>query len=318
MGISSRLKVICLIVLVEFVFGGKVILGDVEESGDEAVNGAIYEWIGAAGDGSWNNPKNWKVTGSEKGWKYPNEEFKNNYTNQDCVAINIKNGDTVKAYSLSIDGKRDGSTTNVLTIANKSTLILGNALYIADYEKTNGAVNVIGGSTLEVKKLIDIGNWSGRNSKAKLNISDSILKVGNFKGYSIRIAVGTTSEMTVSGNSKVTTTGDMRIADGGHNGKLIVNGGEIIIGGRIIFGGGTSESKAYVYMNGGKLKAENLVFKLKDAKVVFAGGELLVNSKNVSKEKMKELIDSGRIDVSGAPNGYKIINVDGYTTLAGK
>ncbi len=317
MSVSKCLSVFCSVLIIAS-FACTIVRGDIENNESSTQTGAVYEWTGQTGDGSWNNPKNWKVTGSEKGWKYPNEEFKNNYTNQDCIAINIKNGDTVKAYSLAIDGKRGGSTTNVLTIANRSTLKLGNALYIADYEKTNGTVKVIGGSTLEVKKLIDIGNWSGKNSKAKLIISDSTLKVGNFKGYSIRIAVGTTSEMTVSGNSKVTTTGDMRIADGGYDGKLIVNGGEITIGGSIIFGVGTSEGKAYVYMNGGQLKAENLVFHLKDAKIVFTGGKLMVNSKNIPADKLKQLIDSGRIDVSGAPNGYKIINVDGYTTLVAK
>ena len=44
----------------------------------------------------------------------------------------------------------------------------------------------------------------------------------------------------------------------------------------------------------------------------------MVNSKNIPADKLKQLIDSGRIDVSGAPNGYKIINVDGYTTLVAK
>ena len=262
----------------------QIIIADVEEndSGNEQA-GAIYEWTGKAGDGNWNNPKNWKVTGSEKGWKYPNEEFKNNYTNQDCVAINIENGDTVKAYSLAIDGKRDGSTRNVLTIANKSTLKIANALYIADYNNTNGTVNVVGGSTLEVGKLIDIGNWSGRKSKAKLNISGAILKVvGNFNGYSVRIGVGTNSEMTVSGNSTVTINGDVRITERGYAGKLVINGGKITIGGSVILGVDTSEGKAYIYLNDGELQAENLKFgTLKEAKIVFAGGKLLLNSKNI-------------------------------------
>ncbi len=288
---------------------------DVElQKGDQ--KGAVYEWVGEGKDGSWNNPKNWKVTGSEKGWKYPNEEFKSNYTNQDCVAINIRNGDTVKAYSLAIDGKRDGSTTNVLTIANGSTLKLGNALYIADYENTNGTVNVVGGSVLEVKKLIDIGNWSGPKSKAKLSIIDSKLVVGNFKGYSIRVGLNTTSEMIVSGDSVVSTTGDIHITEGGFDGRLIINGGEVNIGGKIILGLNTTVGKAYIYLNGGQLKAEDLKFgNLKDAKIVYTGGKLMINNRNVSADKMNQLIECGRIDVSGAPNGYKIIDIDGYTSL---
>ncbi len=285
---------------------------------NQSNEGAVYLWTGQAGDGNWNTPGNWKVTGSKDGWKYPNNQDKTSYTNRDCVAITIANGDTVKVYSLGLDGKRDGTTTNVLTVDNHSTLKFGNALWIADHKGTNGTAIITGGSTLDVAKLIDIGNWSGLDRKAALNISDSTVKVGNFKGYSIRIGMATAGTMTVSGKSTVTTTGAMHISDGSADAKCIVNAGTIDISGIILFGEGGGSGKAYLYLNGGEVKAENLKFTLKNAKIVYVNGKLMVNAKNISKTYMKTLINIGRIDVSGAANGYKIINIDGYTALVPK
>ena len=96
---------------------------------------AVYEWEGHV-DNDWWNGGNWTVTGSSAGWTYPNDEDDGAYSNRDCTEINITNGGTVDGgYSgshgyLSVDGERDGSTTNVMTISNGSTVNDFNAIWI--------------------------------------------------------------------------------------------------------------------------------------------------------------------------------------------
>ena len=66
---------------------------------------AVYDWVGTAGDGDWDNVANWSVTDST--YLFPNEQWagggKTEYTNEDCGLINLTNGDTVtRDYWLSI------------------------------------------------------------------------------------------------------------------------------------------------------------------------------------------------------------------------
>jgi hypothetical protein len=121
---------------------------------------AVYDFNGTAGDGQWNTAANWTVTDSAYTW--PNEQFGNEYTNEDCQQINITTGQAVtRAGGLSIDGVRDGSATAVLTLDNASTLNIGTDgsanMWIADWSGSNGTVNVLGGSTLNANG-IEVGN----------------------------------------------------------------------------------------------------------------------------------------------------------------
>ncbi len=139
---------------------------------------AIYDWTGAAGNGLWPTPGNWSITGSAPGWTHPNEQWNNEYTNEDCDQINILNGDAVTMSDyLSIDGMRDGSNIAVLTIDNGSTLNANNGMWIADDDNTQGRVDVLGGSFLDVAVDLKVGDDQG--SIGTMNVIDSRVDVAD-------------------------------------------------------------------------------------------------------------------------------------------
>ncbi len=282
---------------------------------------AVYDWNGNANNGTWFDAGNWTVTGSASGWTYPNDQDDGAYTNRDCEEINITNGDTVSVYSISVDGMRDGSTTNVLTVSNGSTLGFGNALWIADYPGTNGTVNLTN-ATMNVASLIDIGNDPGASSTAALNITDSNVSVTGGSG-DIRVGVQSgTDSMTVSGNSTVDIVDDLLIAvanssDPGADATVTVNGGLVKVGAVLNFV--DDEGTAKFYLNGGRVQTHELRdVDQANADFIYTGGELLVNQATMSESDMNTLISNGDIDVSGAASwSVTTMNVDGtnYTAL---
>ncbi len=137
---------------------------------------AIYDWTGAADDGNWNTVGNWLVTGSAYTW--PNEQFGNEYINEDADEINLTNGDTVsRSGGLSPDGARDASNVCKVTLDNGTTFIVTGTMWIADYDNTQGRVDVLGGSFLDVGGQLKVGDDQG--SIGTLNVVDSRIDVGN-------------------------------------------------------------------------------------------------------------------------------------------
>ena len=277
---------------------------------------AVYEWNGSA-NSDWNNGDNWTVTGSPSGWTYPNDEDDGSYTNRDCTEINIENGDTVTGRDyIGLDGARDGKTTAVLTVSNGSTLNGINAIWIADYPGTKGIFN-IDGATVNIGNLIDVGNDPGSSSTASLNVTDGVLNVAYNGAGDIRIGVGdVTADMTVSGSSTVTIADDLILSNGNADSSLTIEGGSITVGDTIEFYS-ASAGTSRIYINGGILQGEALSIDMPDAKIVFGAdgvGILRINASNLDESGMHSLMDSGRIDVSQAPD-YLIYTDGDYTVL---
>lgn len=77
-------------------------------------------------------------------------------------------------------------------------------------------------------------------------------------------------------------------------------------------GGDTGESR--IFLNGGVLQGEDLLWNMTDSMFVFVDGELRTNGVAVSIGDMQALVDTGKIDVSGAA-GYAILTDGDYTVL---
>jgi hypothetical protein len=223
---------------------------------------AVYEWTGAAGDGEWLTPGNWSITGST--WTHPNEEFGSEYVNQDCVTINIINGDIVTKGAgggVSIDAARDGSTTAVLTLDNGSTLNVGAGgsqdIWIADYSGANGTVNVLGGSTLNATD-IEIGNEGpgiGRLivTGGTLNATDDMM-VGVWAG-----AIG---YLTINPGSTVNVADKWYMNDGGGAdtfSQVEMNGGVVTTGGNCYFNDDAGPATAYFIINDGTFDSGGVI-----------------------------------------------------------
>jgi hypothetical protein len=93
---------------------------------------------------------------------------------------------------------------------------------------------------------------------------------------------------------------------------LTLNGGAMVANGGIYLGrsGGFYESR--IFLNGGVLQAQSLTFRSLDSLIVYTGGQLRV--RNITLENMENLIEQGKIDVSGAPS-YQIVTDGVYTVL---
>ena len=274
---------------------------------------ATYTWNGGTNDGKWSTPENWTCTGTEYRW--PNEQ-KIKFVNDDVDQIIIDNGNKVNisARAFCIDGPLDGSVAPALILDNGSTLT-GRFVYLGDNVGTKGEIGIRDGATLVVEGKLDVGN-DGYGcvfiSGGHLIIKKSI-GVGSGKYAS--------GDMTVSGKSTVTVGEDFILSEA-HSGKskLTINGGVITVGGTFCLGGkynSNDTTLCRVFLNGGVLKSENLVFKKMLSKIIYTGGELIVNSVNVSADDMENLITSGEIDVSGVED-WEIRIVNGYTVLLSK
>ena len=261
---------------------------------------AVYDWNGSAGDGKWDTTSNWTVTGSS--WTYPNQEFGNEYTNQDCGDINITNGDTVSRYKLSPDGARDGSTTCTLTLSNNSTLNLS-LMWIADYPGTKGKV-IVNSATLNVNgSIFDVGNDGqgtleatnatlsagselrigvGAAAVGRATLANTSLTTGSY--LTIGVANGADGKLVVEGTSTVDTSGShLRIAKAsGAKGELVINdSANVDVNGIYMCDDSGAGAVAKLTINGGKLTTHYNVYVNDDgsgeAYFTVNGGEVEVN-----------------------------------------
>ena len=274
---------------------------------------ATYTWDGSSGDGKWSTPDNWTCTGT--GYSWPNEQ-KKKIVNDDVYQIIIDNGNKVNisAQAFCIDGPLDGSVAPALILDNGSTLT-GRFVYLGDNLGTKGEIGIRDGATLIAEGNLDVGN-DGYGCVV-LSGGHLIIK----KSIGIGSGKYASGDMTVSGKSTVTVDENFILSEA-HSGKseLTINGGVITVGGTFYLGGkynSNDTTLCRVFLNGGVLKSENLVFKKMLSKIIYTGGEILVNSINVSADDMENLIASGKIDVSGVEN-WEIRIVNGYTVLLSK
>jgi len=222
-----------------------------------ATQAAVYNWTGAAADGSWNTPGNWSVSGSAYTW--PNEQWGNEYTNEDCDEINLTTGDVVSRGSwLSIDGARDGSNTARLTLNNTSTLNVGASMWVADWGGTKGRIDVLGHSVLSVDGDLKIGDDD--LSIGTLNVIDgTVSTAGNLI---IANRAGSTGYLNISGNAVINCGYKFYMNDGGGAGafsKVVMDSGTFTTGDNAYLNDDAGPSTAYFIMNGGSFNSGGVI-----------------------------------------------------------
>lgn len=209
--------------------------------------GAVYDWEGSENN-DWSDPNNWTTNSTL--WTWPNEEFGNEYTNQDCNEINIGPGFTVDFGGLSIDGARDGSNVNTMTL-DDATLNIGGTVWVADWSGASGRIDVLNGSAFNITGTLEIGNEGP--GTAEMSIVNSTTDVG---GHLV-IAAGNVAEgsLYISPTSVVNVGGKVYMNDdsgSGYRSSLIMDGGTVTTGGNCYFNDDAgTDSVATVVMNGG-------------------------------------------------------------------
>lgn len=233
-----------------------------------------------------------------------------------------------------------GGTKGQVDVLDGSTLNLDEQLKVGDDNGSIGTLNVVDGTVQTGSHLI-IANRAG--STGYLNISgDSTINVGgkfymNDGGGSDAFSqvVMDGGVVTISGNSYFNddagpSTAYFTMNDGTWNSggvidvswnldgtsHLTINGGEMTAADalRLGVGGGGDTGESRIFLSGGKLQGEGLEFNMTDSLIVYEGGELWINGSVLSETDMQNLIDTGKIDVSGA-SGYSIYTDGAYTVL---
>ncbi len=210
----------------------------------------VYDWNGSGGNGDWNDPNNWTITGSS--WTWPNEEFGNEYVNQDCNEINILNGDIVTRGGLSVDGGRDGSNTAVLTLDNGSILNTG-SVWIGDFAGTRGTINVYNGSLLNVSGVLKVSDGDAGGTVGMLNvIAANVTTTGHFV---VTNRVEGDGYMYIGPGSTIGIGGQFYMNDAGGEGaysEVVMDGGLVTTNANTYFNDDAGAgSEAYFTMNGG-------------------------------------------------------------------
>lgn len=149
-----------------------------------------------------------------------------------------------------------------------------------------------------------------------MNISaDSVINVGD-RWYMNDDAVSGSRSYVVMDGGTVNVTGNSYFnddADVDSEAYFTLNAGTFN-GGGIIDVSWNLDGLSHLTINGGVLQGEDLLWNMTDSMIVFVDGELRINSVAVSIGDMQALVDTGKIDVSGAA-GYAILTDGDYTVL---
>lgn len=237
--------------------------------------------------------------------------------------ITLNNGSTLTAGNeLQVGNDGPGSAE---VFVNDSMLVSTNNLVVGERQNTNGYLEINGaGSVVQTDGnlyMIDAGGASGP-ALAQVVVNDGLLDIDdNIYVNDDGAEAGNQAFFTLNGGS-VQAGGWMALpwVMSINQSHLTVNGGTLVLAGgefndRGIEMGvsGTDTVESRVFLNGGLVQTEALVFNAADSQVVFTGGELRVNSAALSESDMMALIGS-KIDVSGA-SAWTITTIGDYTTL---
>ena len=266
-----------------------------------------YKWIG--GSGGMDNDAKWSTGRS------PVKD--NHFLQNDCGAVIISGNDakvTVFHFSINLDRV---SYCPVFTVEKGASLSCNNAIWLANDAGTVGKLVIRSGGSVKIKNLIDIGN----DGTGELEISNGSLAVtGSKMGIRVGPNLASDGAMTISGNSTITSAGYLRVGSTLQgNATLTIYDGTVTISGDVNLGvvDGKDTGKHRIYLKGGTLQGDNLLFGSTDSKIIYTGGKLLINATNFSEADMRKLVSSRKIEVFGAKN-WKITTLGGYTALVSK
>ena len=259
--------------------------------------------------------------------------------------LNITNGSTFKvigsmwvcdpdsgvAFDVNVDGGTlttgafmdfgNGANSVVNVTMNNATITAGSSLKFANHGGSQ-VTAVLTNSTVTSTSTMYLNDGSGSNSYSDVQMNGGSLSVGGNLYISDDAGAGSQAYFTLNGGD-VTVTGYLTLPweTTSANAHLTINDGMMTINDAIGIQLGYNWGdpvdpgvvEARIFMNGGMLQGEDLIFNAADSMVVYTGGILKVNGVNMSEAEMEALIGT-KIDVSGAA-GYDIITLGGYTAL---
>lgn len=228
--------------------------------------------------------------------------------------VDVLGGSTLTATGHIKVGDDDLSVGTLNIIG--STVDIGDDLIIANRDGSTGYLNIGGDSVVNVADRFYMNDGGGSEPSFSQVVMDSGIVTTGYNCYFNDDASKGTAYFTLNSgtwNSGGTVDVSWNLDGISHltiNDGLMTAATEIRLG--VSGGGDTGESR--VFLNGGKLLGEDLQFNMTNSQIIFTGGELWINGGAVSEAAMQSFIDTGKIDVSGAP-GYSIYTDAGYTVL---
>jgi len=226
--------------------------------------------------------------------------------------------DVLDGSTLNLDGELkvgdDPGSIGTLNVVD-GTVQTGSNLIIANREGSTGYLNISGDSTINVGGKFYMNDGGGSGSFSQVVMDGGVVTTAN-NCYLNDDAGPSTAYFTM--NDGTWNSGGVIDVSWNLDGTshLTLNGGEMTAADALRLGvsGGGDTGESRIFLNGGKLQGEGLEFNMTDSLIVYTGGELWINGLAISEVDMQNLIDTGKIDVSGA-SGYSI-NTDGdYTVL---
>ena len=214
-----------------------------------------------------------------------------------------------------IVGHRTGGT-GYLNISGNSVVNIDDDMIIALADGSAGHLNISGDSVINVGDRWYMNDAGGSGSRSYVVMDGGTVNVTGNSYFNDDADVDSEAYFTLNGGA-FNGGGDIDISwnlDGLSH--LTINGGEMTAGDeiRLGVGGGGDTGQLRIFLNGGVLQGEDLLWSMTDSKIVFVDGELRINGAAVSVGDMQALVDTGKIDVSGAV-GYAILTDGDYTVL---
>jgi hypothetical protein len=209
----------------------------------------------------------------------------------------------------------DPGSVGTLNVVD-SSVVTGSNLIITNRAGGTGYLNISGDSTLDVGGKFYMNDGGGSGSRSYVVMDGGIITTAGNTYLNDDADVDSEAYFTL--NAGTFNSGGVIDVSWNLDGlsHLTINDGEMTAADaiRLGVGGGGDTGESRIFLNGGMLQGEGLEWNMTDSKIVFVDGELRINGVAVSVGDMQDLVDTGKIDVSGAA-GYAIFTDGAYTVL---
>jgi hypothetical protein len=226
--------------------------------------------------------------------------------------VEVLGGSTLNVTDCEIGNEGPGAGKMVVT---DSTVNCNDDMMVGVWAGSVGYLTINPGSTINVADRWYMNDGGGAGSFSQVEMNGGVVTTGG--NCYFNDDAGPATAYFIMNDGVFTSGGVIDVSwnlDG--TSHLTLNGGEMTATDALRLGvsGGGDTGESRIFLNGGKLQGEGLEFNMTDSLVVYVGGELRINGSAVSETDMQNLIDTGKIDVSGA-SGYSIITDGAYTVL---
>ncbi len=228
--------------------------------------------------------------------------------------INVLNGSALNVAG-QLKAGDDAGSVGTLNVSN-SSVVIGSNLVITNRAGGTGYLNISGSSTIDVGGKFYMNDGGGSGSRSYVMMDGGTITTAGNSYFNDDASVDSEAYFTL--NAGTFNSGGVIDISWNLDGlsHLTINGGEMTAAAeiRLGVGGGGDTGESRIFLNGGVLQGEDLLWNMTDSKIVFVDGELRINGVAVSVGDMQALVDTGKIDVSGAA-GYAILTDGDYTVL---